>query len=160
MIGNVLCLGTVAYPGWSEGTPINFQSDHDLKSMYFSQAVISSLYSKGRTIRHLGGGGRVFVACKLFFTSERKQSFFLALNVRQFFFYVSSKNFSVVCFPYYVRYHLVFFLVDIFLINFDNKLFFLPIISTNFFFFYFCGDILFFLFFLAHPPQLSNGASL
>ena len=29
----------------------------------------------------LGGGGRVFVACKLFFTSERKQSFFFARNV-------------------------------------------------------------------------------
>ena len=39
------------------------------------------------------GEARVFVACKLFFTSERKQSSFLAINVRQFFFYVPSKNF-------------------------------------------------------------------
>ena len=61
-----------------------------------------------------GGGARVFVACNFFFTSGGKQVFFLAINVRQFFFYVMSKNFFVVCFPYYVRYHLVFFLVNMF----------------------------------------------
>ena len=95
---------------------------------------------------------------------------FLAINVRQFFFYVMSKNVFVVCFPYYVRYHLVFFLVNIFFINFDNKLFFsahityhlvfflVNIFFINFdnklffsahifnklFFFNFCGDKLFF----------------
>ena len=48
-----------------------------------------------------------------------------------------------ICFPYYVRYHLVFFLVNIFFINFDNKLFFLLTFSTNFFS-DFCGEKLFF----------------
>ena len=38
------------------------------------------------------------------------------------------------CLPYYIRYHLVFFLVNIFFINFDNKLFFSIHIFNNFFF--------------------------
>ena len=96
-----------------------------------------TIYCKGRTIRYQGGGGgggaRVFVACKLFFTCEKKQSFF-GDQRPTIFFYVSSKNFLVECFPFYVRYDLVFFLVNIFLINFDNKFFLLPTFSTNFFF--------------------------
>ena len=40
-----------------------------------------------------GGGARVFVACKLFFLPKRKkQSFFLAINVRQFFFMFRRRN--------------------------------------------------------------------
>ena len=81
-----------------------------------------------------GGGARVFVACKLFFLPPVVNKLFLAINVRQFFFYVSSKNFFVVCFPYYVRYYLVFFLVNIFFINFDNKLFFSAHIFNKLFF--------------------------
>ena len=81
-----------------------------------------------------GGGARVFVACKLFFTSERKQFFFWQSTSDNFFFNVSSNNFFVGCFPYYVGYRLVFFLVNIFFINFDNKLFFPPTFSTNVFF--------------------------
>ena len=81
-----------------------------------------------------------------------KQVFFLAINVRQFFFYyVSSKKFFVVCFPYYVRYHLVFFLVNIFFINFDNKLFFCPNFQQTFFS-DFCGDKLFFQFYSRPSP--------
>ena len=122
------------------------------------------IMAKGRTIRYLGGGGgaRVFVACKLFFLPPRENNlfFFLAINVRKFVFYVSSKNFFVVRFPYYVRYHLVFFLVNILFINFDNKLFFLPTFSTNFFFLTFVATNYFFQFFSRPPPQISNGASL
>ena len=92
-----------------------------------------------------------------FFYLREKTIFFFAINVRQFF-YVSSKNFFVVCFPYYVRYHLVFFLVNIFLTNFDNKLFFCPHFSRTFFSDV-CGDKLFF-FSIPPPPQISNGASL
>ena len=110
-----------------------------------------------------GGGARVFVACKLFFTSGGKQAFFWRSTSDNFFFYVSSKNFLVVCFPYYVRYHLVFFLVTIFFINFDKKLFFLPTFSTIFFFLTFMATNYFFQFYsspLPPPPQISNGASL
>ena len=80
--------------------------------------------AKGRNIRYLGrrGGGLEFLLlANFFFTSERKQSFlFWRSTSDNFLFYVSSKNFFVVRFPYYVRYHLVFFLVNIFFINFDE----------------------------------------
>ena len=75
----------------------------------------------------------------ILFTSERKQSFFLAISVRQFFL-CSVEEFFVVCFPHYVRYHLVFFLVNIFFINLDNKLFFSAHIFNKLFFSDFCGD--------------------
>ena len=85
-----------------------------------------------------GGGGRVFVACKLFFLPPRKNNLFFGDQcLATIFFYVSTKKFFVVCFPYYhdyVRYHLVFFLVNIFFINFDNKLFFCPHFQQTFFF--------------------------
>ena len=100
---------------------------------------------KGRTIRYMGGGWLGFLLlANFFFYLREKTIFFLAINVRQFYFYDSSKNFFVVCFSYYVRYHLVFFLVNIFYSNFDNKLFFsahifnklffLPFVATNYFF--------------------------
>ena len=101
---------------------------------------------KGRTIRYLGGGPIAFVACKFFFYLREKTIFFFWRSTSDDFFYVSSKKFFVVCFPYYVRYHLVFFLVNILFINFDNKLFFLPTFSTNFFF------VATNYFFLAPPP--------
>ena len=132
--------------------------------MRLTRLILSGLVTyRGRTIRYLGGGGaRVFVACKLFFYLREKTISFLAINVSQFFFYVSSMNFFVVCFPYYVRYHLVFFLVNIFLINFNNKLFFLPTFSTNFFVLTFVATNYFFQFFSKPPPplQISNVASL
>ena len=77
-----------------------------------------------------GGGLSFFV----FFYLRWKTSFFWRSTSDNFFFYVSLKFFFVICFPYYVRYHFVFSLVNIFFINFDNKLFFLPTFSTNFFF--------------------------
>ena len=74
-------------------------------------------------------------------------------HIRSFsFHFISSKNFFVVCFPYYVFYHLVFFLFNIFFINFDNKLFFLPTFSTNFFFWLLWRQTIFFNFFLPPPP--------
>ena len=55
----------------------------------------------------------------------------------------------------------MFFLVNIFFINFDNKLFFLPTFSTNVFFLTFGVTNYLFLFFSSSPPpQISNGASL
>ena len=62
------------------------------------------------------------------------------------------KIFFVVCFPYYVRYHLVFFLVNIFFINFDNKLFFLPTFLTKFFFLTFVATNYFLQFNSSPPP--------
>ena len=108
-----------------------------------------------------GGGARVFVACKLFFLPPREKSFFWRSTSDNFFIYVSSKKIFVVCFPYYVRYHLVFFLVNIFFINFDNKLFFSAHIFNKLFFSDFCGDKLFISILMSPPPpQISNSASL
>ena len=45
-------------------------------------------------------GARVFVSCKLFFYLREKTIFFLAKNVRQFFFYVSSKKWNIFFFSY------------------------------------------------------------
>ena len=92
---------------------------------------------------------QTFVATNYFFPRENNLFFG---DQRPTIFYVSSKNFFVVRFPYYVRYHFVFFLVNIFFINFDNKLFFLTFVATNYFF----------QFLLAQPPppRISNGASL
>ena len=110
-----------------------------------------------------GGGARVFVACKLCFLPPRvKTIFFFGDQRPTFFFYVSLKNFFVICFPYYVGYHLVFFLVNIFFINFDNKLFFSAHIFNQLFFLTFVGTNYFFQFFSrpSPPPQITNGASL
>ena len=93
-------------------------------------------------------------------------NFFLAINVRQCFFLCFVEDFFVVCFPYYVRYNLVFFLVNIFFINFDNKLFFSAHIFNKLFFSDFRGDKLFFFIFILAPlpppppTKISNGASL
>ena len=67
--------------------------------------------------------------------------------------------FFVVCLPYYVRQHLVVFLVNIFssisttnffFAHIFNKLFFLTFLATNYLFHFFSSP----------PPQISNGASL
>ena len=123
---------------------------------------IPSQISKGRTIRYLGGGGgiRVVVACKLFFLPPRENNFCFVDQRLTISFYVSSKKFccrmlSLLCtLPFGV------FLVNIFFINFDNKLFFLPTFSTNFFFLTFMATNYFLQFFYSPPPQISNGASL
>ena len=86
-----------------------------------------------------------------FFTSKRKQIFFFGQQRPTIFFYVSSKKFFVACFPYYVCYNLVFFLVNIFFINFDNNLLFSAHIFNKLFFSVFCGDKLFFSIFLGPP---------
>ena len=101
---------------------------------------------KGRTIRYLGGGGGLeFLLLANFFSPPRENNlFFWRSTADNFFFNVSSKKFFVVCFPYYVRYHLVFFLVNIFFIIFDTKLFFLPTFSTNFFFWLLWRQTIFF----------------
>ena len=62
-----------------------------------------------------GGGGGVGVGLEFlllanfFFTSERKQSFF-GDQRPTIFFLCFVEGFFVVCFPYYVGYHSVFFL--------------------------------------------------
>ena len=78
------------------------------------------------------GGGRVFVACKLFILPPREN--------------------TLLCFPYYVRYQLVFFLVNIFFINFDNKLFFSAYIFNKLFFLTFVATNYLSQFFSSPPP--------
>ena len=91
-----------------------------------------------------GEGARVFVACKLFFLPLVENKFFFGDQRPTFFFYVMSK-FFVVCFPYFVRYHLVFFSGQHIFHQFRqqtffsapifNKLFFLlTFVATNYFF--------------------------
>ena len=101
---------------------------------------------KGRTIWYLGGGGLELLLLANFFFYLRWKTSFFGDQHPTIFFYVSLENFFVICFPYYVRYHLVFFLVNIFFINFDNKLFFSAHIFNKLFFSDFCDDKLFFQF--------------
>ena len=104
------------------------------------------------------GGARVF----WFFYLQEKTIFFFGDQHPTNFCFVLSKKFFVVCSPYYVRFHLVFFLVTIFFINFNNILFFLTTFSTNFFFQTSVTANYLFPFFSSPPPppQISNGASL
>ena len=80
-----------------------------------------------------GGGPRVFVACLLLF---------FWLSTSDIFFLCFVEEFFVVCFPYYVGYHLVFFLhkfrqQTFFSAHIFNKLFFQTFVVTNYFFFNF-----------------------
>ena len=107
-----------------------------------------------------GGGARVFVACKLFFLPPvENKFFFLAINVRQFFFrpriflsYVFPIMYVTIwCFFGQHIFHQfrqqTFFSVHIF-----NKLFFLIFVATNYFFNFILAP--------PPPPQISNGAFL
>ena len=93
-----------------------------------------------------GEGAYSFCCLQTFFYPWEKTIFFLAINVRQFF----AKNFFVVYFPYYVRYNLVFFLVNIFFIK--QPSFFSAHIFNEIFFLIFVTTKYFFNFFLAPPP--------
>ena len=103
---------------------------------------------KGRTIRYLGGGLEFLLLANVFFYLREKTIFFLAINVRQFFFYVSSKNFFVVCFPFHVGYHLEFFH------QFRQQFFFSAHTFNKLLFSEFCGDKLFFSIFFYPPPDI------
>ena len=89
-----------------------------------------------------------------FFTSERKQSFFWRSTSDNFFLCFVEECFcrtlSLLCMlPFGV------FLVNIFFINFDNKLFFSAHIFNELSFSDFCADKLFFsILFLAPPPPI------
>ena len=89
-------------------------------------------------IIHLINGRHCFhrITVSLFFLVENKLFFWRSTSDN-----VSYKKFFVICFPCYVRYH--FFLINIFFINFDNKLFFSAHIFNKLFFLT-CGDKLFF----------------
>ena len=92
-----------------------------------------------------GGGGWSFCCLQtFFFPSDGKQTFFWAINVRQFFFMLCRRNFLSHAFPIMYVTIWCFFLVNIFFINFDNKLFFSAHIFNKLFFSDFCGDKLFF----------------
>ena len=119
---------------------------------------LTMVCSKRRTIWYLGGGGGGAKVC--FFLPPVGNKFFFGDQRPTIFFYVSLKKFFVICFPYYVRYRLVFFVFNIFFINFDNILFFCPHFQQTFFFWLLWRQTIFFNFNLAPPPQISNGASL
>ena len=104
---------------------------------------------KGRTIWYLGGP-RFFVACKRFFYLRWKTSFLLG-DERPTIFLCSVEEFFVVCFPYYVRYHLVFFWSAYFSSN-STTIFFSAYIFTNFFFWLLWRQTIFFNFILGPPP--------
>ena len=95
-----------------------------------------------------GGGLEFLLLADFFFYLREKTILFFGDQRPTIFFYVSSKKFFVVCFPYYVRYIWCFFLVNIFFINFANKLFF----SAHIFNKLFWRQTIFFNFFLGPPP--------
>ena len=109
---------------------------------------------------HIWRGGLEFLLlANFFFTYERKQSFFLAINVRQFFFMFRRRHFLSYAFP--IMYVTIWCFVW--------STYFSSILPTNFFsahifkklfFSDFCGDKLFFFNFFLAPPQISNSASL
>ena len=100
-----------------------------------------------------GGGGLEFCCLQTLFLPLRENLFF-GDQRPTIFFLCFVKDIFVVCFRYYVRYHLVFFLVNIF--SSGQQTFFLcPHFQQTFF----CGDKLFFST-PPPPPPISNGASL
>ena len=123
-----------------------------IRLMRISTGCLLSQYSatfydiKGRTIRYLGRGARVFVDWKLFFHLRKKTIFFLAMNVRQTFSYVSLKNWNILLLSY------VFLLCTLPFADVSGQHIFLLISTTNFFsahifnnlFSNFCGDKLLF----------------
>ena len=87
-----------------------------------------------------------------FFYLRWKTSFFWRSTSDNFFFMFRPRIFLSYAFPIMYVTIWCFFLVSIFFINFDNKLFFLTFVATTYFFqFYFSPP---------PPPQISNGASL
>ena len=112
-----------------------------------------------------GGRARVFAACKLFFYLREKTIFFFGdQRPTIFFFMFRRRNFLSYAFPIMYATILVFFLVNIFFINFNSKLFFSAHIFNKLFFFWLLlRQTIYFNFNLAQPPpppQISNGASL
>ena len=110
-----------------------------------------------------GGGGLEFLLlANFFFTSERKQSFFFGDQRPTIFFLCFVEEFfcRMLSLLRLCTLPFGFFLVNIFFINFDNKLLLFSHIFNKLFFQNFVAINYFFYFFLAPPPQISNGASL
>ena len=136
----------------SENLSLYCQTSH-VKARYLRN-FLDSIFTPG-AIRDApldiwGGGARVFVACKLSFLPPRENNFFFCDQRPTIFFLCLVEEIfcrRVYAFP--VRYHLVFFLVNIFFINFDNKLFFSAHIFNKLFFLTFVATN---YFFLAPPP--------
>ena len=94
-----------------------------------------------------GGGGLEFLLLANFFYHREKTIFFLAINVRQFFFNVSLYAFPIM----YVTIWCLFWWTYFSSISTTN-FFFLPTFLTNFFFMTFVATNYLFQFFLAPPP--------
>ena len=100
-----------------------------------------------------GGGPRVFVACKLFFYLRWKTSFFLAINVRQFFFMLCRRFLLLYAFPIMYVTIWCFFWSTYFSSISSTNFFFLLTFSTNFFFWLLWRQTIFFNFNLPPPPR-------
>ena len=99
------------------------------------------------------GSLEILLVANFCFYLRKKTIYFFAMKVGQFFLcFVKEMNFffrlvhSLLC-----TYHWVFFLVNIFFINFDNKLFYGSHFQQTFFS-NFCGDDKLFSQFLSSPP--------
>ena len=99
----------------------------------FREFLILRLFTKFR-IREFSFSFLPPVENKLFFWRSTSDNFFFVLL----------KNFFVICFPYYVRYHLLFFVVNKFFSISTTNFFFLPTFSTNFFFWLLWRQTIFF----------------
>ena len=98
------------------------------------------------------GGARVFVACKLFFYLRWKTSFFLAINVQQFFFMLCRRNFLSYAFPIMYVTIWYFFRSTHFSSISTTNFFFSSYFQQTFFFWLLWRQTIFFNFNLAPPP--------
>ena len=101
-----------------------------------------------------GGEAGVFTAYKLFFHLRKKTILFLAINVRRFLFYVSSKKFFVVDYAFPIMYVIICcFFWSTYLSSISTTNFFFCPHFQQTFFSDFCGDKLFFSIFFRLSPR-------
>ena len=134
------------YHFWGQGIQLKYFS---IGQICETRHVCIFDNNKGRTIRYLGGGVE-FLLLANFFLPPRENNLFFGNQCPTIFFYVLSKNFFVVCFPYYVGNH-IFSGQHIFH-KFQTIFFFCPHFQQTFFFWLSWRQTIFFNFFLAPPP--------
>ena len=94
--------------------PVISVISNKLDIIVFSEIEVVNVLKRLGTHHQISGRAYSFCCLQPFFYLREKTIYFFG-DQRPTIFYVLSKNFFVGCFPYYVGYHLVFFLINIFL---------------------------------------------